>query len=342
MRELLEIIGALPAGEEQVAATVLEGICAGEKAVYSGGRRVWEEKPGGYFSRLERLPEENSTCGVRRDGETRVFWDVLGQEKRLVICGGGHVSVPVIRIGVMLGWRVTVLEDRPEFANHARAAGAEEVLCMPFGEALEQVEGTTDTYFVVLTRGHRYDQICLEKIVKKEHAYIGMIGSRRRSALVRQNLREKGCDPEVLDQVASPIGLDIGAETPEEIGVAILAEIIGVKNRKRRTCGYPKEIRRAVLGEETQALRKVLVTIVERSGSAPRSIGTKMLVLEDGRLVGTIGGGCAEAAVQKKALQMMREDVRGTRLFPVDMTGEDAEEDGMVCGGRIEVLLERI
>ena len=87
----------------------------------------------------------------------------------------------------------------------------------------------------IVTRGHRYDQACLEKIAEKEHAYIGMIGSRRRTTLVKKLLEEQGTDKAVLDAVYTPIGLDIGAETPEEIGVAIMAEIIEVKNKKKRT-----------------------------------------------------------------------------------------------------------
>ena len=131
-----------------------------------------------------------------------------------MICGAGHVSIPVIKMAVMMDCEVIVLEDRPMYADHARMAGASQVICEPFEEALDKIQGSADTYFVILTRGHRYDQICLEKIAAKEHAYIGMIGSRRRTALVKQSLAEKGVDQEVLDAVYTPIGLDIGAQTP--------------------------------------------------------------------------------------------------------------------------------
>ena len=131
--------------------------------------------------------------------------------------------MPVIKIGIMMGWEVTVLEDRPKFADNARRAGASHVICEPFEEGLDKVPGSSDTYFVIVTRGHRYDQVCLEKIAEKEHAYIGMIGSRRRTTLVKKLLEEQGTDKAVLDAVYTPIGLDIGAETPEEIGVAIMA-----------------------------------------------------------------------------------------------------------------------
>lgn len=98
--------------------------------------------------------------------------------------------MPVIKIGIMMGWEVTVLEDRPKFADNARRAGASHVICEPFEEGLGKVPGSSDTYFVIVTRGHRYDQVCLEKIAEKEHAYIGMIGSRRRTTLVKKLLEE--------------------------------------------------------------------------------------------------------------------------------------------------------
>lgn len=268
-----------------------------------------------------------------------MFCDIIGGQEHLVICGGGHVSVPVIKIGIMLGWKVTVLEDRPQFADHARNAGATEVICQPFEDALDQIEGDKDTYFVVLTRGHRYDQVCLEKIAGKEHAYIGMIGSRRRSAMVKQNLIEKGCSQEVIGEIKSPIGLNICAETPEEIGVAIMAEIIEVKNQNKRVCGYPEDLLEAIL-DIAHPGKKMLATIITRKGSAPRNVGSKMLILEDGNCVGTIGGGCMEAEVLRKARVMMHENNTGLKTEYVDMTGDDAEEEGMVCGGTIEVLLE--
>lgn len=213
------------------------------------------------------------------------------------------------------------------------------MICQPFEDALDQIEGDKDTYFVVLTRGHRYDQVCLEKIVGKEHAYIGMIGSRRRSAMVKQNLIEKGCSQEVIGEIKSPIGLNIGAETPEEIGVAIMAEIIEVKNQNKRVCGYPENLLEAIL-DIVHPGKKMLATIITRKGSAPRNVGSKMLILEDGSCVGTIGGGCMEAEVLRKARVMMHENNTGLKTEYVDMTGDDAEEEGMVCGGTIEVLLE--
>lgn len=339
MENIFELIKNLPKSGEHTLLTVVKGLNTGAKALLTDGKVIWQRKGTAFFKEHEEEAGRMDQCGLFEIAGQQVFCDCIGGQEHLVICGGGHVSMPVIRIGIMLGWKVTVLEDRPQFADHARSAGATEVVCMPFEEALDHIEGDKDTYFVVLTRGHRYDQQCLEKIIKKEHAYIGMIGSRRRSALVKQSLIDKGCDRMVIGQVKSPIGLNIGAETPEEIGVAIMAEIIETKNQKKRICGYPEDLLEAILSEEVPG-QKLLATIISRKGSAPRNTGSKMLILEDGRCVGTIGGGCMEAEVLRKARLMMKEEDAEVRVEYVDMTGDGAEEEGMICGGTIEVLLE--
>ncbi len=272
----------------------------------------------------------------------RVFCEYAGSVQKLVICGGGHVSLPIIRMGKMLGFQVTVLEDRPKFADHARAAGADSVICDEFEKGLSKVEGDFETYFVIVTRGHRYDEVCLETILKKKSAYVGMMGSKRRVAIVKDQLEEKGTKRSRLEEVHTPIGLRIGAETPEEIAVSILAEIIQIKNADAKRSGYSKELMEVLLGEKQEHLKKVLATIVSRKGSAPRSVGTKMLILEDGTLIDTIGGGCAESDIIAKALLMMREGKIKFQICTVDMTREAAEDEGMVCGGKIEVMLELV
>ena len=250
----------------------------------------------------------------------------------------------------MLGFEVTVLEDRPKFADHVRKAGADNVICAPFKEGLAKIGGDSDTWFVIVTRGHRYDAECLEIIVEKQNAYIGMMGSKRRVAIVKDQLEKKGIDREDLERVHTPIGLKIKAETPEEIAVSIMAEIIEVKNSREKAGGYSKELSEKLFEKKNDTkesfkeplLKKVLATIVSRKGSAPRSVGTKMLIMEDGSITGTIGGGCVESEVMQKALLMMRKGEPVFQLCKVDMTADDAEEEGMVCGGVVEVMLEMI
>ena len=344
MQNLYHMVSECDKDGENTVVTVLDGAEFGRKALFSNGKLVWESESEGCFSK----GQETFLCALRqakKEGNTMVEWngthvfcDTLGQESTLVICGGGHVSIPVIQIGKMMGCHVIVLEDRPKFANDARRAGADEVFCEPFEQGLDKVEGGRNTCFVIVTRGHRYDQECLAKIVRKPHAYIGMIGSRRRVLTVKQAVLEGGGDPAVLENVHTPIGLDIGAETPAEIGVAIMAEIIETTKKEMRTHGYSRDMLRALTSEEDE--KKVLATIVRRRGSAPRETGTKMLVYGDGHCVGTIGGGCVETDIQHKALCMMRNETERQKLCHVDMSGSDAEEEGMVCGGNVDILLE--
>lgn len=347
MREFYRAVRELDADGRNVAVTVVDGALAGCKLLLSDGEvaavrmmeQVDEAAVRAAGDELAGQWDELPDCGVYAAGFGTVFCETLGREKKLVVCGGGHVSIPVIQMGRMLGFYVTVLEDRPKFADHARLAGASEVFCEPFAEGLNRIQADTDTYFVIVTRGHRYDQICLERIAAMKHAYIGMIGSRKRAAAVKEAVLESGADSAVIAKVFSPIGLAIGAKTPEEIAVAIMAQIIQVKNQKESSI-FPVEMLDAVLDERTAKEPKVLATIIRRKGSAPREAGAKMLVLADGSCIGTIGGGCAESRIQKKALLLLREGTRRIELCHADMTGNDAEEEGMVCGGVIDVLLE--
>lgn len=350
MVEFYHALEALNPNCRNLAVTVLSGEAFGEKALFSERKIVWESREQGFFRTHEQEIAQTEDSGIVICAGQELFCECLGAEKKLVICGGGHVSIPVIQMGRMIGFHVTVLEDRPLFADHARRAGASEVFCEPFEEGLKRITGDEDTFFVIVTRGHRYDQVCLERIAKKRHAYIGMIGSKRRVRMVKETLIAQGADPDVIEKIYSPIGLDIGAETPEEIAIAIMAEIIEVKSRQKRANGYPQELLREICGSHAQeeaaaedpGERKVLATIVRRRGSAPRKAGTKMLILPDGRCVGTIGGGCAESEICSRALAMIRSGVCEPKLCRVDMTGDEAEEEGMVCGGVIDVLLEVI
>ena len=261
---------------------------------------------------------------------------------RLVICGGGYVAIAVLKLGRMIGFTVTVLEDRPLYADHARAAEADEVICDTFENGLDKVEGGRNTYFVVVTRGHRYDKECLERICEKEAAYVGMIGSRRRVGLLKEQLLAQGVQKAWLESLHAPIGLAIGAETPEEIAVSIMAEIISEKNRDGSKDAVSQEqqetMRRALQTGECL----VLATIVAREGSAPRSVGTKMLIREDGTCIGTIGGGCMEAEVLMQARRMFAEPECRERQLELSLRADEAEEEGMVCGGSLSILLERL
>ena len=325
--EELKTALALPEGDIW-SETVLAGEHAGEKRLSCGGGAGEEGE--------QKVKFLHDT-----DAQTRIYRERIGRTPKMIICGAGHVSMPIIRMGKMLGFTVTVIEDRPKFADHARASGADQVLCEPFSDGLSKIRGDSDSWFIIVTRGHRYDTECLEAILQKPYAYVGMMGSRRRVAIVKDQLEVKGVCREALDGVHTPIGLKIGAETPEEIAVSVMAEIIQVKNAGSAKGGYSPELLDAVLDPD-DSREQVLATIISRKGSAPRSVGTKMLIRADGTTVDTIGGGCIESEVIQKALLMMRAEDEGFRLCTVDMTADAAEDEGMVCGGVVEVMLEKV
>lgn len=340
MSNLYEVINELFPYYDNYVATIIEGKHIGEKALLSNENVVYESKANVFSIETLLKLAHDPLDGIHVIDDQKIYFESLGTEKKLIICGGGHVSVPVVKMAKMIGFHVTVIEDRIQYANNMRRTEADEVLCDDFRNALDQIRGDKDTYFVIVTRGHRYDQVCLESILTKENAYIGMIGSKVRVKQVKEAMLLKGFSQEVLDKLYSPIGLRIGAQTPEEIAVSIMAEVIQVKSESKRSIGYPKEILKAILKEETKSIPKILATIISRKGSAPRNVGTKMLIFKDGTTIGTIGGGCVEADICSKARYQLMEGDTTSKVYCVDMTGRDAEEEGMVCGGVVQILLE--
>lgn len=144
----------------------------------------------------------------------------------LVIFGGGHVSKYLSKISSMAGFRVTIVDDREKFANETRFPEASQTLAADFEQAFGKISISGSTSLVIVTRGHRYDELVLERALGTPASYIGMIGSKRKVATAFAHLSEKGVPPEALGRVHAPIGLDIGAVTAEEIAVSIVAELI--------------------------------------------------------------------------------------------------------------------
>ncbi len=164
-----------------------------------------------------------------RGGEIDIFFEVLERRPRLIVVGAGHIAMPLVRVGKLLDFEVIVLDDRPEYANRGRFPDADEVLTGPYRETLASISIQSDTYIVLVTRGHVHDQACLEAVLDSDAAYIGMIGSKRRVRTTLQHLEDAGRDAGQLDRINAPIGLDIGARTPAEIAVAVAAEIVTVR-----------------------------------------------------------------------------------------------------------------
>jgi xanthine dehydrogenase accessory factor len=163
----------------------------------------------------------------------RVFVEPVCEPPELVLVGAGHVGSALVRLASHAGFAVTVLDDRATFANPVRLPDAHAILVGDPRELLAALPPRRDRYVVLVTRGHRLDADCLRVALEADLAYLGMIGSRRRVARIREWMLEQGASPERLERLHAPIGLDIGAETPAEIAVSILGEM--VTTRRRRT-----------------------------------------------------------------------------------------------------------
>ncbi|AFZ32043.1 XshC-Cox1-family protein [Gloeocapsa sp. PCC 7428] len=159
--------------------------------------------------------------------ENEAFREILVPLPTLLIVGAGHVAVPLAAIAAMIGFRVTVVDDRAEFATRERFPQAAEVIVQSLTFALKC--GVNSQYVALVTRGIQHDLEALRLLLQQPAQYIGMIGSRKRVRLVCQQLQQEGYSPEVLASLYAPIGLDIGALTPEEIAVSICAELIKVR-----------------------------------------------------------------------------------------------------------------
>ncbi|MDA0353330.1 MAG: XdhC/CoxI family protein [Chloroflexi bacterium] len=180
-----------------------------------------------------------------RAGDAELMLQIWEPPARLIVVGGGHVGLALATFGEQLGFAVTVIDDREDFANRERFPMAEHVLFGEIGEQLDTIALDRSAHVVLVSRGHRQDEIALRHAVVRPTGYLGMIGSQRRTATVLQHLRDEGFDAAALAAVSTPIGLDIGAETPEEIALAILAEIVMLRRgrsgeRMRDQRGVPE------------------------------------------------------------------------------------------------------
>lgn len=164
------------------------------------------------------------------DGKLEVFFEVMPSPPKLIVVGAGHIAVPLVKIAKVLDFFVTVIDDRLLYANRERFPDADEVLVGEMAQMLKEMTLTPSCYIVLITRGHAYDEPCLRVVLPSQAKYIGMIGSRRRIKACFQRFRDEDkISEELIDKVYAPIGLDIGTETPPEIALAILGEVIKVR-----------------------------------------------------------------------------------------------------------------
>lgn len=163
------------------------------------------------------------------DGQVELFVEVQRRPPTLIIVGAGHIAQPLATLGKLIDFEVVVIDDRPQYANAERFPQADRVIAAPFRPTLRNWPIDADTFIVLVTRGHSHDVECLLEVLDSPARYIGMIGSKRRVQAVFDLLEQEQSVPrEKFDRVYAPIGLDIGAESPAEIGVGIIAEIVKV------------------------------------------------------------------------------------------------------------------
>ena len=184
---------------------------------------------------VEALADPGGTYGLREistdDGTVEVYLEARGPIQELVIVGAGHIAQPLSRMGALLGFQVTVLDDRPDFATQERFPVAHRLVKADFTDPFVDVAIHPGSHVLLVTRGHKYDYECLLRLMRADPspAYIGMIGSRRRVRATFVQLLEEGIARQRLSDIHAPVGLDIKAETPQEIAVAVVAELVKVR-----------------------------------------------------------------------------------------------------------------
>lgn len=248
--------------------------------------------------------------------------DWFAKKPRLFICGAGHVAKELADIASFLDFRICVMDKRSEFANKKRFPSADEVICDDFENLSSHLE--PDSYYAVATPGHQDDYICVKQILDSSYTYLGMIGSRKKIAATYEKLTADGFSKEALDSIHAPIGLPIGAVTPSEIAISILAEIIEIKNKKSVS-----SISLELLNTKENG---TLCIIIDKTGSAPRGIGSMMLVTKDGQ-IDSLGGGAIENQVINDSKSITMPCIKEYNLGP-----SDASKLGMICGGTNKVL----
>jgi len=240
-----ELIQIQEQGDAAVLATVIDageksGVEPGDKCLVRDGRITSGTiRHEGLLQAIlqeaeNRLREEKSKSVALEfpdaGGKIEVFFEVMPAPPKIIVVGAGHIAVPLVKLAKVLDFRVIVMDDRMLFANRERFPEADEILVGDMAAALKGLPINSSTYIVLITRGHKYDELCLREIIHGPVKYIGMIGSRRRIKACFQRFKEEeNIAEEVIQRVYAPIGLDFNTETPEEIALSILAEIVKVR-----------------------------------------------------------------------------------------------------------------
>jgi xanthine dehydrogenase accessory factor len=239
------LLEAAQGGEPVVVASVLEpgplGLTPGSRLlVERDGRRMGSlgapeldallaTHAEGMFARhaAETLYVTESGLDERTvAGATSIYAEVIESKPSFVVVGAGHIGRSLVKLADFLDFHVVAIDDREDFADPERLPEADQVICEDYEAALDRLPINANTSIVMVTRGHKQDELALRHALGRGAGYVGMIGSKRRTSAVLEHLKADGYDPVELERVRTPIGLDIAAETPEEIAIAIMAEVV--------------------------------------------------------------------------------------------------------------------
>lgn len=244
------IVEAKKRNEPLVLATVIESVGSAPRAagarmlIRSNGSLVGTVGGGA----IEKIVEDEALnlmgtatskiikhnlkdIGMECGGGMSVFLEPVNPMAQLFIFGAGHIGAVLSQIGKLLDFNVTVIDNRPEYADAAKLPSADNVIADDYSAAMEKLAFTLNTYVVILTHMHAHDFEVLEKCIAQPHRYVGMIGSKKKVATCMKQLRENGVSEDAITAIHAPVGVDIAANTPAEIAVSIVAEIVQVRSR---------------------------------------------------------------------------------------------------------------
>jgi xanthine dehydrogenase accessory factor len=234
-----------------------------EAEVWQAAREVMEsERPRSLKFDLNNDPKFDTglVCG----GTLEVFVEPILPPAELYIFGAGHIAASLYKIARVVGFDVTIADDRETYANRERFPEAHEVIAEDFEQAVARIAPSESAYIVIVTRGHRDDMRVLRWAVQTPARYVGMIGSRRKTITIFEELKKEGIPAQLFERVHAPVGLDIGAITPEEIAVSIMAELIAKRRNVERELPHMSWFQRRQAEDSKQG------TITAETQSAPR------------------------------------------------------------------------
>ena len=263
-----------------------------------------------------------------------IIEETVALRPTLVLFGFGHIGKSVYRIAKMIGFPLVIFDDRADVTKDGPYEAP--IVIDSYENIFSRKYDFTNPYFLIFTHGHKADEDALYYVLRNYDArYVGMIGSSKKISLTYSHLKERGIKEESLESVHSPVGLDINAESPEEIALSIMAEIIKTYREGKRQITIEENLFSFLEKEEKDVIK---VRIIGKSGSGPRESGAEMAVTEN-TTHSTIGGG----AIENECIHVARDMLKRKERFSVlDFDLEKDSPLGMACGGKAKVILRKV